>query len=191
MRIPGFMRRRLLDAARRVYCKRPADFVIAPHGEAYLRRWYVIPRNRWFNVYLHQFLKSDDDRALHDHPWRNVSIILSGDYIEWTYADQTKPERGLRFGIREAGDVIERTAETLHRVELLGTGSVWTLFITGPIRRKWGFLVDGKWIPHDEYAEVIDGVSSIKSDPTPTEIDACAALIRDMYDRPGNCEEGP
>ena len=45
---------------------RAPDFVI---GADYLRRWWVIPRNDSQNVYLHDIRKSDDDRALHDHPW--------------------------------------------------------------------------------------------------------------------------
>jgi hypothetical protein len=52
-----------------------------------MRRWWVIPRNKFFNIYLHHFLHSDDDRALHDHPWWNVSILLrSGSYVEHTIA---------------------------------------------------------------------------------------------------------
>ena len=59
---------RALEAIARI-TRRPADFVIGGAERPYLRRWWVIPRNRLFNVYLHQFLRSDDDRALHDHPW--------------------------------------------------------------------------------------------------------------------------
>jgi len=61
---------------------RPPDFVIGPSEMPYLRRWWIIPRNRFFNIYLHQFLHSDDDRALHDHMYINLSILLRGRYIE-------------------------------------------------------------------------------------------------------------
>jgi hypothetical protein len=47
-----------------------------------LRRHLLIPRNPIFNVYLHHFLRSDDDRALHDHPWINLSLLLDGCYLE-------------------------------------------------------------------------------------------------------------
>lgn len=30
--------------------------------------------------------RSDDDRALHDHPWVNMSILLEGTYTEHTIA---------------------------------------------------------------------------------------------------------
>lgn len=53
---------------------RPPDVVIGGFQNPYLLRWYVIPRNPVFNVYVHLFLRSDDDRALHDHPWANLSV---------------------------------------------------------------------------------------------------------------------
>lgn len=59
-----------------VFGRKP-DFVIGDLSNPYLLRWWVIPRNRFFNVYLHKFLRDDDDRALHDHPWWSMSIILS------------------------------------------------------------------------------------------------------------------
>ena len=39
--------------------------VIGGAEDPYLLRWYLIPRNPFVNVYLHKFLRSDDDRALH------------------------------------------------------------------------------------------------------------------------------
>ena len=29
-------------------------------------------------------MRDDEDRALHDHPWHNVSLLLVGQYIEVT-----------------------------------------------------------------------------------------------------------
>ena len=57
-------------------------FIVGGVKQPYLKRWYIIPRNTFFNIYLHQFLRDDDDRALHDHPSDNLSIILRGSYIE-------------------------------------------------------------------------------------------------------------
>lgn len=59
------------------------DMVIGEAIDPYLLRWWIIPRNRFFNIYLHKFMRSDDDRALHDHPWAwNLSLIIKGSYIE-------------------------------------------------------------------------------------------------------------
>lgn len=33
------------------------------------------------NLYIHQFMESDDDSALHDHPWHAVSWIIDPGYI--------------------------------------------------------------------------------------------------------------
>ena len=38
-------------------------FVIGGADDPYMLRWYLIPRNRRFNIYLHKFLRDDDDRA--------------------------------------------------------------------------------------------------------------------------------
>jgi hypothetical protein len=43
--------------------KRAPDQVIGGRERPYMLRWYLIPRNRFCNIYLHHFLRSDDDRA--------------------------------------------------------------------------------------------------------------------------------
>ncbi len=126
---------------------REPDFVI---GDNYLRRWWVLPRNKLFNVYLHEINKSDDDRAMHDHPWDNLSILLKGSYLEIT------PEGSF---VREAGDKIERSAESVHRLELINDESVISLFITGPIRREWGFHCPKGWVPWQDFVEVTANTS--------------------------------
>ena len=116
--------------------RRDPDFVIGGQEQPYLRRWWLIPRNRFFNVYLHQFIRSDDDRALHDHPWWNVSILLRGRYREHRLG---LPPRDLR-----SGRIVFRRALAAHRVELTH-GQCWTLFLTGPRIREWGFLCPQGW----------------------------------------------
>lgn len=113
---------------------RQPDFTIGSDASPYLRRWWVIPRNPIFNVYLHQFLRSDDDRALHDHPWWNVSVLLKGQYREHTIMAGGIERRKMRC----AGNVKFRLAKCAHRIELTD-GPCWTLFITGPRFRSWGF----------------------------------------------------
>lgn len=126
--------------------RRAPDFIIGGADNPYIRRWWVIPRNRFFNVYLHQFLRSDDDRALHDHPWANCSILLRGEYIEHLQDCRC---------VRRAGDIVfRRSGRMAHRVELLLDPfaelehffSCWTLFITGPRYREWGFLCPRGWM---------------------------------------------
>lgn len=113
------------------------DLVVGPLDDPYLLRWRVIPRNRFFNVHLHQFQRSDDDRALHDHPRASVSIILAGlGYYEHTTA-------GRRW--RPSRSVICRRAKHAYRIELFGRQPVWTLLMTGPKVREWGLHRPQGW----------------------------------------------
>jgi hypothetical protein len=143
----------MLEFFRKI-CNREPDVTIGSKANPYLHRWHVIPRNPIFNIYLHHFLRSDDDRALHDHPWINMSLLLDGEYIEVT-------PKG-RFW-RRKGHFYFRMPKALHRVELLqiyhqvgpNCGDtiteekpVWTLFITGPRVREWGFACPKGWVSH-------------------------------------------
>lgn len=133
---------------------RAPDFVIrGDDGGIYLRRWWIIPRNRFFNIYLHHILQDDDGRAEHDHPWHSCSIILRGGYIEVI--------KNVRHP-RVAGTVRFRRATEAHRLVLrknqwrwvglfkrrlvfFETMPCWTLFITGPRIREWGFHCPQGW----------------------------------------------
>lgn len=134
----------LAEWAWTVPLRRKPDFVI---GE-YMDRYWVIPRNRWFNIYLHFIWESDDDRAWHDHPSDSISLILRGGYDEVT-PDGTYP--------RAAGDVVHRRAEALHRLRVREGGRpTISLFIMGPLTRVWGFQRGDTWVPFwdwDTYCE--------------------------------------
>jgi hypothetical protein len=132
------------DWARDLMASRPADFII---GDDYLRRWWVIPRNPWVNVYLHDIRKSDDDRAFHDHPWMNSSFLISGSYLEHT------PD-GLFE--RKAGDYVVRGAQQLHRLEVAPGSSAISLFITGPKLREWGFACPQGWVHWKDFTSEHD-----------------------------------
>jgi hypothetical protein len=43
--------------------------VITGHGRKPLMIRYILLSTPWFGVYLHHLLRSDYDRAFHDHPW--------------------------------------------------------------------------------------------------------------------------
>lgn len=110
--------------------RRPPDRIIGSIDDPYLLRWHLIPRNQWFNIYLHKFMRPDDDRALHSHPWRwNCSVILTRGYVEHMPSGKRR---------RAVGSLVFRRGEAWHRVEL-DRGPCWTLFLTGDIVREWGF----------------------------------------------------
>lgn len=145
--------RALAELARRLILRpvsrRRPDFVIGPAADPYMERWWVIPRNRWLNVYLHRIRHDDDDRALHDHPWCNITLVLAGGYLEHT------PDGVFR---REVGDMVFRRSTALHRLELLAVGwarptQAWSLFVTGPVVRTWGFACPQGWRPWREFVQ--------------------------------------
>lgn len=155
-----------LTLARRFYIRpRWPDFIVgedAPGGP-YLLRWYVTPWRRWKgqaeanptrwnrlkarlagclpNLYVHMFLRDDDDRALHDHPSWACSLILDGEYIEHTIADGGIHHRRTWC----AGSLRFLPTRHTHRIELprLAGGPTRvpcvTLFLFGPSVREWGF----------------------------------------------------
>lgn len=127
------------EAFKRIFCSnRAPDFVIGESENPYLRRWWLYREEKGPSVYLHQILRDDDDRALHDHPWDNVTLVLDG---------IVKDVSLYREKILGPGEVLHRRATDAHRleVECFDQGCAWTLFVTGPKVREWGFLCQGGW----------------------------------------------
>lgn len=121
----------------------------ADRNPPYMKRWWVLPRNRIFNIYLHEVGQDDDDRALHDHPWWNASYVIDGGYMEHTIENGGVHVRTPRlpgaFKMRKAADA--------HRLELIEKKAV-SLFFTGPYQRKWGFHCPEKgWVRYEEFVE--------------------------------------
>jgi hypothetical protein len=154
---------------RRMESREP-DVLIGGPVDTYMRRWWVIPRNRLFNIYFHHFMRSDDDRALHDHPWWNISAVLTyPGYKEHVpkvhhFDLDDKPVydyQNTEVIERIPGEICFRGAKTAHRIELMHTPygvdengklvvvpkpiPVYTLFITGPKVRDWGFHCPKGW----------------------------------------------
>lgn len=136
------------------------DLTIAPDGEPYLYRWHLVPRNKVANVYLHIQVRSDPERPLHDHPWDNTSVILSGGYEEIL---NTVPECGQfteSWHQRHKGDMIARKAQWAHRLLLpKGVPYAMTIFTTGPKIRDWGFWYPTGWVSHKDLCREVDGMS--------------------------------
>ncbi len=134
--------------------RRSPDIIIGGDDDPYMLRWWVIPRNRFFNVYLHFFLRSDDDRALHDHPWASISIPLVGEYLEHSIAAGGVANARL-VSARRNDWRFRPSGKFAHRIELV-SGPCWTLFITGPRYREWGFHCVHRWIHWKEFTATDD-----------------------------------
>lgn len=122
--------------------RRDPDFIIGDPAAPYLRRWYLHGGRSdegWpMRLMLHQILRDDDDRALHDHPWDNISLVLSG---------QIRDVRPDGHTDLSAGQTLYRQAHAPHRivVSAFEQECAWTLFFAGPKIREWGFHCPGGW----------------------------------------------
>jgi|SRR5579864_76685 len=153
MRVPRFVTEYLIRKLMPLAAEVPDELIghnmrsrkktghINPPEKPFLKRWFVIPKNRFMNIYLHQFVRDDEDRALHDHPWPNLSVLLRESYIEHTI-DKGGVHRRTTY---TAGALKVRSPWAAHRVELHRDADgeplpSWSLFITGPVmRERWGF----------------------------------------------------
>lgn len=160
---------RLATALIRRITRRPPDVIIGGTDAPYLRRWHVLPRNRLFNLYLHHFLRDDDDRALHDHPWCWASLVLAGGYYEHTIAAGGIHHRHWR----PAGTLKLSGPRRAHRIELHKhwptlpppdrsqpptdcTPRPVTCF-TLPTVRNWGFhCAERGWVPWQDFTDPKD-----------------------------------
>lgn len=114
--------------------------------DCYMERWRIV-QTPWFQLRVHHILRSDYDRALHDHPFDFISLILSGSYMEITPESEAPIRWPLRLPhVYLPGELNIKRAENLHRLVL--EAPVWTLVLAGAVRRKWGFKhPDGTWTP--------------------------------------------
>ncbi len=175
-KLPDSVTRKLLLAHIAYTSTHDMDFRIPPNTNipAYMHRWWRIARNAYMNIYYHIVLRSDDDRALHDHQWWSFSIVLEGGYFEhtisaggvhhrqWFGPGQMKFRWSGKFAHRLELDTEKRQvgftdgATTEEEDGILLTQSdplvdtfelpVTTIFITGPVMRRWGFHHPDQWV---------------------------------------------
>ena len=105
----------------------------------YVIRWRF--ETPWFSIRLHHWLAPDDDRAVHDHPWAFRTFVLKGGYIDHSPSGDTHL-RAPATAFREA---------THQHTVFPDPGGCWTVIVTGPQVRRWGFWVKGKFIRSYRY----------------------------------------
>lgn len=99
----------------------------------YMQRWVI--NFGVCSVRFHRWFYSDDPRHLHDHPWWYLTLVLRGGYVDVSPSGED---------VLLPGSVRWRPAEHRHTVRV-NPGGCWTLMLTGPEVRKWGFWVKGKF----------------------------------------------
>jgi hypothetical protein len=164
---------------------RKPDLIIGPRHDPQTVRWHIFVWRGW-QLSLHKWLRSDSDRAPHDHKADNLSIILNAGYWEtirtrewWEYPERIgggpyDPKAFELAGWKHYGDGefyrdVDRTyfrwplvpyfrkAETPHRVTLPSDGKpVYTLWLRWPARRRWGYWCPKGWVDADDYNSTAD-----------------------------------
>lgn len=179
MRMPNWLTDRLNAYAQKRMLTSAPDVNIGPEADPYMQRWYVIPRNPVFNIYLH-FFRHDDERVLHSHPWWSLSFMLRGVMREFytpSHEDAADIERHI-FRSVEAGDIIFRDGDIFHRLEI-ATSTAITLFVTGPKYQSWYFACKKGLIHWKDYVSTRDRYvpgagcgedDGVHSDPRPATV---------------------
>lgn len=129
----------------------------------YMERGYVLPESpetKGFEMRVHRTVRSDRDRHLHDHPWWNVSILLSGGYEEVLPVAADRPTEWDNHGvertyseIRRPGDIIFREANDRHRLIIAPGCEAVSLFIMGPKTQSWGFYTPAGKVDFRDYLD--------------------------------------
>lgn len=127
-------------------------------GCEYLRRW-VFNFGPVGSIRVHHWTGSDDDRALHDHPWWFLTFVLKGGYTDVSSTtpvalDSMIEDRHVYAGIvhdhLRAPVVRYRPALHAHTVQV-DEGGCWTVMLTGPWERDWGFYTREGWVRMRRY----------------------------------------
>jgi hypothetical protein len=105
----------------------------------YVIRWTL--QTRVGSLRVHRWLGQDDDRANHDHPWWFLTFVVRGGYTDRSpHGDEVLAAPAVRF----------RPALHQHTV-IPGPRGAWTVMVTGPKTRLWGFWTDGKFLKANKW----------------------------------------
>jgi hypothetical protein len=105
----------------------PLGLPECPYAFRYVFDFYL------FSIRVHKWIRSDDKRYFHDHPWHFITFCLSGGYTD------VSPNGRDNF---EQWDIRYRKATHKHYVEV--HEETWTVLLCGPPIRKWGFWVGAR-----------------------------------------------
>lgn len=110
----------------------------------YLTRWRVVS-TPWGGIYLHRMSGPDPRATLHDHPWRFLSIVLRGGYVERRLNPITM-KVDEHHVVRHFNRM--RLCDAHAIVDLLAR-ETWTLLFVGRRVRTWGYWEGSAWVHPD------------------------------------------
>ena len=116
--------------------------------DPYLVRWYFA--TPLFSIRLHHWRDSDDHRHPHDHNWKFAVFVLKGSYDDRTPVYDGAVRVGWKREHLKAGSF--RVRQTHHRHYVDVKDECWSLVVTGPDVRKFGFWIDRyRWMKANKY----------------------------------------
>lgn len=112
--------------------KEPLGKIECPYAYRYVFLFFG------FGLRVHVWLRSDDKRYKHSHPWWFCTLVVKGSYKDvYDSEGQEKSDKLNRFSFRF------RKSNHKHYVDIPEGGCV-TILLTGRPKQKWGFWIDGK-----------------------------------------------
>jgi hypothetical protein len=136
--------------------------IVSKEGVVHFRRYRLLS-TPWFNLYVHNILRSDEDKDPHDHPFGFIALMFWGSYLEeWRCAKEDyrywAPPKGfdnpLEKSVRSIGSLYYHAAKDFHRITLCSP-SVWTLVLaSGRKRPGWGYQTKNGWVHFKEYRQL-------------------------------------
>lgn len=149
------LKSKVVDALIRRAKRTPYMHLYHADGTPYMERYWLL-ESRWLSIKVHHICSPDYDRHMHDHPWWFASLILRGWY--WEERPAFNPPvfgpdgREHSIGeIRTPGSIAFRRLGARHYITNVSDGGVWSLFVTGPRAKKWGFYTEDGWVYWKDY----------------------------------------
>ncbi len=130
--------------------------------DLYMKRWMLLPHNRFFNVYLHHFVRGDN--WLHDHPYHFLAFAFWGRGVE-----RLEYEKDGKYicMYRQVGKRFRFYRSKVRHV-ITDVDNLWTIAIRGPVHREWGMVIEngdiwGKWVHYRTITEKVEYCGRIHS----------------------------
>jgi hypothetical protein len=152
------------------YLYRTREIISDADGAPYLIRFFLKRFKSVGRFCLHHIMKSDHDRALHDHPWPFKSLILWGGYYEIVDEDMIDPFERSTWQKHCDGQLIKwfgplsllrRPAFWTHRLLLKENQTTWTLVFMGKKEREWGFWITPSNFCHNSRYNTKTGLCNV------------------------------
>jgi hypothetical protein len=103
----------------------------------YMYRWVFLFFN--YSIRIHHWIRSDDKRYYHDHPWWFITFVVKG-----CYTDVSEGKSGVYIDTLKRWDLVYRKSKHAHYV-LVPPEGCWTVMVTGKPVRKWGFWIGNRF----------------------------------------------